>query len=216
MTSAHVVRVVRVVRVLCAVAAAWSATLSGPAAHADPCPAVEVAFARGTGQPPGVGTVGQAFIDSLRSQIPGRSVGVYAVNYPATQAFAASAQEGADDLVAHVHDMIGRCPDTRLVLGGFSQGAGVVDLAAPAMPPQAAEHVAAIALFGNPTSPLARTLSGAAFAPIGPPYSAKTTDVCAQGDPTCSGGGNIMAHSSYVQSGLTAQAAAVVAGELRG
>ncbi len=189
--------------------------LSGPAAHADACPAVEVDFARGTGQPPGVGNVGQAFIDALDSQISARPLGVYAVNYPATQAFAASAQNGADDLVAHVQDMIGRCPNTRLVLGGFSQGAGVVDLATPALPPQAVDHVAAIALFGNPTSPLARTLSGAAFAPVGPPYSAKTTDVCAQGDPACSGGGNIGAHGSYVQSGLTAQAAAVVANELR-
>ncbi|MGO9286782.1 cutinase family protein [Mycobacterium sp.] len=187
-----------------------------PSAQADPCPAVEVAFARGTGQAPGVGNVGQAFIDSLSSQIRGRSLGVYAVNYPANQAFASSAQSGADDLVAHVQDMIGRCPNTRLVLGGFSQGAGVVDLATPALPPQAVDHIAAIAVFGNPTSPLARNLSGAAFAPIGPPYSAKTTDVCAQGDPTCSDGGNIMAHGTYVQSGLTAQAAAVVASELQG
>lgn len=187
-----------------------------PSAHADRCPAVEVTFARGTGQPPGVGNVGQAFIDSLSSQIPGGSLGVYPVDYPATSAFAASAQTGADDVVAHVQDMIGRCPNTRLVLGGFSQGAGVIDLAVPALPPQAVDHVAAIAVFGNPTSPLARTLSGAVFPPIGPPYSAKTTDVCADGDPTCSGGGNIMAHAAYVQSGLTSQAATFVAARLRG
>jgi len=103
-----------------------------------------------------------------------------------------------------------------MVLGGFSQGAGVIDLATPAMPPQAVDHVAAIAVFGNPTSPLARNLSGAVFPPIGPPYSAKTIDVCADGDPACSDGThiNIMAHASYVQSGLTAQAATLVAGRL--
>ncbi len=208
------------VRIVCTAVAMSSAVFTGPtgipSAHADPCPTVEVTFARGTGQPPGVGNVGQAFIDSLSSQIPGRSLGVYPVNYPATPAFAASAQNGADDVVTHVQDMIGRCPDTRLVLGGFSQGAGVIDLAMPAMPPQAVDHVAAIAVFGNPTSPLARNLSGAVFPPIGPPYSAKTTDVCANGDPTCSDGGNIMAHASYVQSGLTAQAATFVATRLRG
>ncbi|OCB58259.1 cutinase [Mycobacterium malmoense] len=187
-----------------------------PAAAADSCPAVEVVFARGTGQPPGVGSVGQAFIDSLGSQIAGRSMGVYPVNYPATEAFAASAQNGADDLVAHVQDMMGRCPHTRLVLGGFSQGAGVIDLATPAMPPPAADHVAAIAVFGNPTSALANRLSGTVFPPIGPPYAAKTIDMCAAGDPACSDGSNInvFAHASYVQSGMTAQAASLVAARL--
>jgi hypothetical protein len=207
-----------IIRVLSAAIATTSAALSAPtgipSAHADPCPAVEVAFARGTGQSPGVGNVGQAFIDSLGSQISGRSLGVYPVNYPATQAFTASAQNGADDLVAHVQDMMGRCPNTRMVLGGFSQGAGVIDLATPAMPPQAIDHVAAVAVFGNPTSPLASGLSGAVFPPIGPPYNAKTIDMCADGDPACSGGGNLMAHGSYVQSGMTAQAATFVAGRL--
>ena len=201
------------------VAAAVGSVVSGgpigiPSANADPCPAVEVVFARGTGQSSGVGQVGQAFIDSLGSQLGGRSIGVYAVNYPATTAFATSAQAGSDDTVAHVQDMIGRCPSTRLVLGGFSQGAGVMDLATKALPPQAADHVAAIAVFGNPTSPLASNLAGTVFPPIGPPYSAKTIDECADGDPACSGGGNVLAHGSYVQSGMTAQAANFVAARL--
>ncbi|ORV57627.1 cutinase [Mycobacterium europaeum] len=213
--SAH-----HIFRVLGAALALTSAGLGGPldipAAHADPCPAVEVAFARGTGQPPGVGNVGQAFIDALGSQLSGRSMGVYPVDYPATEAFAASAQSGADNLVAHVQDMIGRCPHTRMVLGGFSQGAGVIDLATPAMPAQAADHVAAIAVFGNPTSALANRLSGAVFPPIGPPYAAKTVDMCAAGDPACSDGSNIniFAHASYVQSGMTTQAADFVAARL--
>ncbi len=208
----------RILPVLLSAVATSSAVLIGPAnigsAHADPCPGVEVTFARGTGQASGVGQVGQAFVDSLGSQIGGRSLGVYPVNYPATTAFASSARAGADDTVAHVRDMMGRCPNTRLVLGGFSQGAGVIDLATPALPPQANDHVAAIAVFGNPTSPLAANLSGAVFPPIGPPYAAKTIDMCADGDPACSGGGNFMAHGSYVQSGMTAQAATFVAGRL--
>ncbi len=38
-----------------------------PSAAADPCPDVDVVFARGTGEDPGVGRVGQAFIDALRA-----------------------------------------------------------------------------------------------------------------------------------------------------
>ena len=40
-----------------------------PSASAQPCPDVDVVFARGTGEPPGVGGIGQAFVDALRSQV---------------------------------------------------------------------------------------------------------------------------------------------------
>lgn len=205
----------RIIHILSAAAATASGTLDSAAAHADPCPDVEVVFARGTGQDAGVGEVGQAFVDSLGSQINGRSMGVYPVNYPATADFASSALTGADDVVAHVDDMMGRCPGTRLVLGGFSQGAGVMDLATRALPPEAIDHVAAIAIFGNPTSERAGNFTGGVFSSIGPPYAAKTVDMCADGDPVCSSaGGSLRAHGSYVQSGMTDQAADLVAGRL--
>ncbi|MGD1208546.1 cutinase family protein, partial [Mycobacterium seoulense] len=97
-------------------------------ASAAPCPDVEVTFARGTNEPAGVGGVGQAFVDSLRSQVGGRSLGVYAVNYPATEDWPPSASAGASDANAHVRSMVANCPNTKLVLGGYSQGAMVIDL----------------------------------------------------------------------------------------
>ena len=187
-----------------------------PSAGAAPCPDVEVVFARGTGGPPGVGQVGQSFIDSLRPQIGGRSLGVYPVNYPATWAFAESANAGAGDVTNHVQDMIGRCPNTRIVLGGISQGAGVMDFATNNLPPEAADHVAAVVLFGNPSSGLAGALSGVAFPAVSPAYSGKTIDMCAQDDPACSGGLNAAAHGSYASNGMTADAATQVAGRLQG
>src|SRR5882757_956416 len=54
-----------------------------PSASADDCPDAEVTFARGTDEPPGVGRVGQALVDSLRQQT-GMNIGVYAVNYKAS------------------------------------------------------------------------------------------------------------------------------------
>src|SRR5262245_16964066 len=66
------------------------ATLLGapmPSAAADPCPDVDVVFARGTSEPPGVGGVGQSFVDTLRSQIGAKSLTVYPVNYPASSDF---------------------------------------------------------------------------------------------------------------------------------
>ncbi|WP_313861322.1 cutinase family protein, partial [Mycobacterium sp.] len=44
------------------------------------CPDVEVVFARGTDEPPGVGKVGGAFVNSLRQQTD-RNVAAYGVNY---------------------------------------------------------------------------------------------------------------------------------------
>lgn len=185
-----------------------------PSATAAPCPDVEVVFARGTNEPPGVGGVGQAFVDSLRSQVPGRSVGVYAVNYPATDAFVSSSLAGAGDVRAHLESMAANCPNTRMVLGGYSQGAGVIDMSTDSMPPQVANHVAAVALFGNPESTFARTLGGGRLPTISPLYRPKTIDMCVPNDPICSEGRNAAAHVAYVQAGMTNQAATFVAGRL--
>jgi cutinase len=210
-----------------------------PAASAQPCPDVEVVFARGTGEPPGVGGVGQAFVDALRSQAGAKSVGVYPVNYAASGdfgdrlGFAATVVDGIRDAGLHVESTAANCPNTRIVLGGFSQGAvvaGYVTAAAipdavPAefrsfipdpMPPSVADHVAAVVLFGKPS---AQWLSEAGAPPIviGPLYVPKTIDLCADGDTICNGaplGGPTVAHAMYPMNGMTNQAAEFAARRL--
>jgi cutinase len=187
-----------------------------PTASADPCSDVEVVFARGTHQEPGLGNIGQAFVDSLTSQVGGKSVGVYAVNYPANDDYHNSASMGSDDASGHIQGTVANCPNTKIVLGGYSQGSTVIDLATGAMPPPVAGHVAAVALFGEPTSQFSSMLWGGQPLPtINPAYSAKTISLCAPDDPICSGGGNIMAHVSYIQAGMTNQAATFAADRLR-
>jgi cutinase len=217
-----------------AVAVTALAALLGPPidiASAAPCPDVEVTFARATTEPPGVGVVGQQFIDALRSQVGGRSVGVYAVNYPASEDFVSSVNAGTSDASAHVQSTIANCPNTKLVLGGYSQGAMVIDQITIAQFPIAgfvpmtlsadqADHVAALALFGNPA---ARYL-GAPVSTVSPWYGAKAIDLCAPGDPICTPGGALSlpthdeefsaAHLSYPNSGMPAEAAAFVASHL--
>jgi cutinase len=192
-----------------------SAPIGSPAASADPCSNVAVVFARGTHQAPGLGDVGQAFVDSLSSQVGGRSVGVYAVNYPANDDYHTSASIGSDDASTTIQNTVASCPNTRIVLGGYSQGATVIDLSTSAMPPSAADHVAAVALFGEPSSGLSSTLWGGQPLPtISPLYAGKTISLCAPDDPICTGGGNIMAHVSYIDSGMTSQAATFAANRL--
>ncbi len=192
-----------------------SAPICSPAASADPCSDVAVVFARGTHQAPGLGDVGQAFVDSLTSQVGGQSVGVYAVNYPANDDYHGSASAGSNDASTHIQDTVASCPNTRIVLGGYSQGSTVIDLATSAMPAPVADHVAAVALFGEPSSGFSSMLWGGQPLPaISPLYGPKTISLCAPDDPICSGGGNIMAHVSYIESGMTNQAATFAANKL--
>jgi cutinase len=190
---------------------------SAPTASAADCPDIEVVFARGTDEPAGLGRVGSGFVDSLRRQVGGRSVGVYAVGYPATFDFLAAA-DGANDASGHIQFMADNCPQTRLVLGGYSQGAAVMDVITavpfPAigfnspMPGTVADHVAAVAVFGNPSAKVGAPLT------LSPLYGFKAIDLCNAGDPVCSDGRNMAAHSNYGPVGLTSQAASFVAGRL--
>lgn len=50
-----------------------------PSAVAAACPDVEVVFARGTFEPPGVGGTGESFVNALRARTKGKSVEVYPV-----------------------------------------------------------------------------------------------------------------------------------------
>jgi len=197
--------------------AAGAALLSSPVSAAEPCPDVEVVFARGTGEPPGLGRVGDSFVESLRSQIAPRSVGAYAVNYPANRNFL-NIGGGAADAIGRVQYMAGACPDTRVVLGGYSQGAAVIDAVtgtpvgiplAPPMDPVLADRVAAVAVFGNPSNRI-----GGPITALSPLFGYKAIDLCNGADPICSDGRDVNAHSLYVQSGMASQAASFVAGRV--
>ena len=87
------------------------------------CPQVEVIFARGRLESPGVGVLGNAFVSALRSKV-NKNIGVYAVRYPADNEI----DVGANDMSAHIQNMAKTCPDTRLVLGGYSLGAAATDV----------------------------------------------------------------------------------------
>lgn len=215
---------------ICAARAALGAVLATaamqlgpvPTAAADDCPDVEVIFARGTGEPPGVGRVGQAFTDALAPRIGGRTLDTYGVNYPASLNFLAAAS-GANDAAARIADMAARCPQTRLVLGGFSQGAAAVSMlagvppvgdrigsigSAPPLPPAAGGQVAAVAVFGNPGARFGTPLSSTGM------FAGRAVDICSAGDPICSAGRDRAAHSAYELPPYPDQAAAFVAGYL--
>jgi hypothetical protein len=150
---------------------------------------VEVAFARGTGEQSGVGPTGQAFIDALRPRIGGRSFDVYPVNYPASDEWS-TGLDGIKDAGAHVVSTAKNCPRTKMVLGGYSQGAAVMGFVTSAAVPDG------VVLFGMPNV-RAMNFLGEPPVVIGPSYQAKTIKVCVPEDPVCSDGLNFAAHDTY-------------------
>jgi len=179
------------------------------------CPQVEVIFARGRLESPGAGVLGNAFISALRSKVKNKNIGVYAVRYPADSEI----DIGGNDMSSHIQNMAKTCPDTRLVLGGYSLGAAVTDvvLALPfaffgfdnPLPADMEQKIAAVALFGN----------GSAWAgPItnfNPTYSERTIELCHGADPICNPAdpntweANFVDHAAkaYIDAGMVNQAA---------
>lgn len=193
-----------------------------PTAAAQPCPDVEVVFARGTSEAPGVGRVGQAFVNALTSQLGGRTVGAYGVNYPASYDFLYTA-DGATDATNRIAAMSQQCPGTPIVLGGYSQGAAVVDMlagvpplgnkvgdigSAPPLPGSLSSNVVAVAVFGNPATKFGNPVSATGS------FAGKAIDLCASGDPICSDGRNPFAHTNYESSQSIAQAAGFAASRI--
>jgi cutinase len=192
---------------------------TAPVAHAD-CPDAEVTFARGTNEPPGLGRVGDSFVDSLRQQTSGMNIGTYGVNYDASK-LQIHTGDGANDVVSHVKSMASSCPNTKIVLGGYSQGADVIDIVAgvpiggiswgSSLPPEFANNVAAVATFGDVAD-----RAGGSLPTLSPLLGSKAIDLCNPDDPICHAGpGNEWSgHTEGYVPVYTTQAAAFVASKL--
>nr|WP_234788698.1 cutinase family protein [Mycolicibacterium iranicum] len=194
------------------VTALTAAALSTPVATAATrCSDIEIVFARGTDEPPGLGVVGTSLVKTLQPMVKGQSIGTYAVKYPASWDFAQVAA-GANDASRRVQTIAAQCPDSKIVMGGYSQGAAVIDVVATSpiaglgytapLPLAVVPHVAAIAVFGNPSARFGRPLTV-----LSPDFGARTADLCNTGDPICSRGDDFDAHVRYPQSGLVKLAA---------
>ena len=206
------------------VAAIAAAVISGTAllpsapAQADACPNIEVIFARGTHDDPGMGRVGSVLVDALQPLVGNRTVTGYAVEYPASYDFL-TAQDGATDAQNRIALMAQQCPSTKIVLGGYSQGAAVVDMlagipplgnkvgeigSAPPLPASLTGNVAAAAVFGNPSTKFGNPLTASMF-------GGRSIDLCSDGDPICSDGRNPFAHTRYESGPYPGQAAGFIA-----
>ncbi|MGD9619907.1 MAG: cutinase family protein [Mycolicibacterium sp.] len=185
----RVIRKLTVAVVLAAAGLITPAALPGgaplvPVASAA-CPQAELIFARGRIESVGAGQIGNALISALRSKT-GKNIDLYAVKYPADTEI----DQGANDMSQRIQYMAANCPDTRLVLGGYSLGAAVTDVvvAVPIaafgfenpLPPGLDQHIAAVTLFGNGSQwvgPIANF--------INPALRDRIIELCHGDDPIC-------------------------------
>ena len=148
---------------------------------------------------------------------------MYPVNYAASYNFLTTA-DGANDARDHIAWMADQCPKTRIVLGGFSQGAAAVSMlagvpplgdrigdfgSAPELDPVLAQRVAAVAVFGNPGIRFNVPLSSTGqFAGLG-------DRLCSPGDPVCTvGGRDRLAHRRLRAPPYPGQAAGFIVGRV--
>lgn len=143
---------------------AQAAPAPPPIGPAQPCADVAFVGARGSGEAPGLGATvretAQRYRDSLGPQV---SVEVVPVAYPAVSVldtdlagYNASVADGVGNVRARLSSLALRCPDTRYVLVGYSQGAHVLTRfletlgTGKRLDQTVTEHIVGIALFGSP------------------------------------------------------------------
>ncbi|PYH40333.1 cutinase-domain-containing protein [Aspergillus saccharolyticus JOP 1030-1] len=157
------------------------------------CKELTFIFARGTSEMGNMGSVVGPEVASNLQTLTGNKVTVQGVDYAAD--WAGNMELGASGgptMASLVKEALSECPNTKVVLGGYSQGAMVVHNAASSL---SAGEIQAAVLFGDPLK----------MTSVGKLASSKVKEFCATGDPVCENGADVMAHLSY---GSDAQAAA--------
>jgi alpha-beta hydrolase superfamily lysophospholipase len=188
-------------------------------AEAATCSDVDVVFARGTGESAGLGVAGAPFVQSVTANLSGYSVSSYAVDYDANSS-QTSAGPGSTDLTTHVTSVASSCPSTRFVLGGYSQGATVVDKSlgittgypgGTPIPSALSSRVSAVVVFGNPLNKSRGSIAGSA-----PTYASVTKEFCNSGDIVCDPNGTSwVPHLAYPSDGSVTSGATFAAGLVR-
>ncbi|RPB27328.1 alpha/beta-hydrolase [Terfezia boudieri ATCC MYA-4762] len=168
------------------------------------CPPVELIFARGTGEPSGLGRIGRALYIELMREYPNMTAyGVFydASAYKGKVISSGRLEEGGKDIEGRVGMWVelegeqGQCKETRIVLGGFSLGAAV--LQKTKLTPEEQERVDAVVIFGYPWN--LRPHKHAQY----PLDSEKVWTKCIPQDPVCNfesifTDGTFVAHKGYV------------------
>ncbi|OJD33109.1 uncharacterized protein BKCO1_3300095 [Diplodia corticola] len=155
----------------------------------DDCKQMMVIFARGTTEPAPIGLIaGPPLKSALQNKVDAGNVDFQGVDYPADVAgFLAGGDAGGSKLMAQmVTQAVASCPNSDVVMAGYSQGGQLVHNAAEQLDGSTASKVSSAVIFGDPDNPK----------PIAQVGNQKV--ICASGDLICAGQAVVLApHLSY-------------------
>ncbi|KAB5585776.1 cutinase [Coniochaeta sp. 2T2.1] len=155
------------------------------------CKEYTVIFARGTTEPGNVGSVaGPPFFRALASRVGDGNLAVQGVEYPANVVgfVAGGDRAGSQTMASLVQQAMTRCPGTKVVMSGYSQGGQLVHNAAAQLPASVTANVTAAVIFGDPDN-------GDAVQGVS---AERTKIICHVGDNICQKGSAVLLpHLTY-------------------
>ncbi|KAH8816450.1 putative cutinase precursor [Xylogone sp. PMI_703] len=156
------------------------------------CKPYTVIFARGTTEPGNVGVlVGPPFFDALTSLVGASSVTIQGVNnYAATVSgyLEGGDPNGSANMASQIKSALSSCPNTKLIVAGYSQGGQIVHNAISQLPAATASAISKVVIFGDPDESTA----------VANVDSSKILIVCHSGDNICVNGDLILVpHLTY-------------------
>ncbi|KAJ8069819.1 hypothetical protein OCU04_000234 [Sclerotinia nivalis] len=170
------------------------------AAGTSACAPMMLIFARGTTETGTLGTVvGPPLVAALGQAVGASKVAAQGVPYPADiPGFLAGGDSNGSKMMAQmVSTAVTNCPDSKVVMSGYSQGGQLVHNAAKMLPAATMAKVSAVVIFGDPDN----------GTPVAGASAAKTKVICHTGDNICAHGDLIlMPHLTYGMDAGTAAA----------
>ncbi|KAH7357524.1 cutinase-domain-containing protein [Pyrenochaeta sp. MPI-SDFR-AT-0127] len=148
------------------------------------CREITLIYARGTTQDGNVGAAtdeGPTFFNALASRLGGTSrLAIQGVTYSANifGFLAGGDSAGADTTFNLINTAASRCPSTKIVLSGYSQGAQLVHTATQRLSATIAARINAVVTFGDPDRDET----------FGPVAASKILIICHNGDNICDNG----------------------------
>ncbi|KAJ7687705.1 cutinase-domain-containing protein [Mycena rosella] len=171
-----------------------------------PCRNVTFIFARGTNEDGNVGArVGPPLIADLRAALGTDGIAAQGVDYDASVLgyLEGGSPSGITTMTGLINTAAKQCPDTKIVISGYSQGAQLVHKAAAKLTAAVTARVVAVAIFGDPerVGTTASTLP-----PVGKVPAALVDSFCHVGDIICTGEGGATEHLDYDENAPAASA----------
>ncbi|KAJ6785913.1 hypothetical protein PWT90_09500 [Aphanocladium album] len=161
------------------------------------CKDMILLWARGSEQEGNMGKVpGAAFATLLEKKYGGNKVAVQGLDYPASTGDNFKPEGTSDDSIKKmkklITDAVIKCPSSRIILGGFSQGAAVIHGATKTLDGKVLHRINAVVTFGG-------TLNRKHDKKIPNIAKEKTLLICNKGDKICEDGKLELtpAHSDY-------------------